>query len=99
MYYAINTIELAKGQDFEDFPEAGNNKFEGIEGLEDGNVVDGKGNATPFYRTVTVKDYAEMDGNIDKKAEVLKRVTVIISYKYKDENKTVELSTVVSREV
>lgn len=61
--------------------------------------MDEEGKATPFYRTVTIQDYAEFSGNIDKKAEVLKKVTVIISYKYKNENKTVELSTVVSREV
>lgn len=61
--------------------------------------MDGEGKATPFYRTVTVQDYAELDGNLDKMAEVLKKVTVIISYKQKNQTETVELSTIVSKEV
>ena len=98
LYYAMKAIEIAKGQDFSKFPKAGTSKIEGIKGLENGYILDGEGNATPYYQNVKIKDFVEMDGNIDKRAELIKKVTVVISYKQENEEKTVELSTVVSRE-
>ena len=98
LYYAINAIETAKSQDFNVFPKAGTDKITDVEGLDDGYISDGEGNPTPYYRTVKVQDFAEIGDNFDKQAEVLKRITVIISYKQENKEETVELSTVVSRE-
>lgn len=98
LYYAIDAIETAKGEEFSNFPKAGVNKITEIPGLEDGYILSNDGNSTPYYRSVKIQDFAELDGNIDKRAEVLKKITVSISYKQENEDKTVELSTVVSRE-
>ncbi len=96
MYYAITAIETAKGQEFSKFPKMGTSKIEGIQGLEDGYILDEEGNETPYYQTVRIQDFAEMEGNTDKQAEVLKKVTVDISYIQGKEEQKITLSTVVS---
>lgn len=88
--YAISTIEHVKSLNFSELPKVGNDK---ITGLEDGYIKDKNGKETPYYRTVTVQDYTEIEGKSDQKAEILKRVTVEISYKYQNKNKTITLST------
>ena len=93
--YAISTIEKVKSLSFSDLPTAGNSK---ITGLEDVYIIDSDGKNTPYYRTVTVQDYTELDGNSCLKAEIVKRVTVEISYKYQNKNKTITLSTIKSME-
>ena len=93
--YAISIIEEVKFLDFSDLPTAGNNK---IAGLEDGYIEDDEGKSTPYYRTVTVQDYTELEGKSDLKPEVVKRVTVEISYKYKNKIKTITLSTIKTKE-
>ena len=93
--YAISTIEKVKSLSFSDLPTAGNSK---ITGLEDGYIIDSDGKSTPYYKTVTVQDYTELEGKSDLKAEIVKRVTVEISYKYQNKNKTITLSTIKSKE-
>ncbi len=98
MHYAIATIELAKGQEFSSLPPVGTNKIEGIEGLEDGYILDKRGEKTPYYRTVTVQDFTELKGNEGKQPEILKKVTVDISYQLKNEEKKVTLSTTIAKD-
>lgn len=97
MYYAINIIETAKGQDFSVFPTAGTNKVENIPELQDGYIKDEEGNTTPYYQTVTVQDYTELGLNYDKEPEILKIITATVSYQESNEPKSVTLSTAVTR--
>lgn len=89
--YAIETIEKVKSLNFSDLPAVGTNK---ITGLDDGYIKNNQGEDTPYYRTITVEDYTELEGKSDEKAEILKRVTVEISYKYQNKDKTITLSTI-----
>lgn len=96
--YAIDILEEIKGQGFAILPSAGTNK---ITGYEDKYITeDGQEKATPYYQEVTVKDYSELEQNKDKdvEAEVLKIVTVKVSYKSGKNTESVEISTVITKE-
>lgn len=98
MYYAIETIENIKSQEFSILPKKGTNKIQGITELEDGYIKDNQGDSTPYYRTITVQDYSELEGKDGKIPEILKKVTVQISFKDQNKNKEVVLSTVKVKE-
>lgn len=55
--------------------------------------VDGKDG---YYKTITVEDYSETDTT--KQKDVVKRVKVKITYKFKNQEQNVELSTILSKE-
>lgn len=56
-------------------------------------TVDGKDG---YYKTITVEDYSETDTT--KQKDVVKRVKVKITYKFKNQEQNVELSTILSKE-
>lgn len=59
-------------------------------------VLDAEGNPTAYTQKVYVIDYAEMEGNSDKIPNIVKRVTVEISYKNGKDTEKVELSTLLT---
>lgn len=59
-------------------------------------VLDAEGNPTSYTQKVYVIDYAEMEGNSDKIPNIVKRVTVEISYKNGKDTEKVELSTLLT---
>ena len=75
-------------------------KINGFSQLIDGNdiscekkAVDGK---EGYYKTITVEDYADTDTT--KQKDVVKKVNVKITYKFKNQEQNVELSTILSKE-
>ena len=77
-------------------------KINGFSQLIDGNdiscekkAVDGKDG---YYKTITVEDYADVNTNETKQRDVVKRVKVKITYKFKNQEQNVELSTILSKE-
>ena len=83
--YAISEIEKLKAEDFETLESKQTSGY-----IED----------TPYYKTIKVVDYADLEENKgqDKEPGLVKKVTVEIAYKSGKENKKVELSTVLSKE-
>lgn len=83
--YAISEIEKLKAEDFETLESKQTSGY-----IED----------TPYYKTIKVVDYADLEENEgqDKEPGLVKKVTVEISYKSGKEDKKVELSTVLSKE-
>lgn len=83
--YAISEIEKLKAEDFETL---------------ESKQVSGYIDDTPYYKTIKVIDYADLEENQgqDKERGLVKKVTVEISYKSGKEDKKVELSTVLSKE-
>lgn len=59
-------------------------------------VLDAEGNPTAYTQKVYVIDYAEMEENSDKIPNIVKRVTVEISYKNGKDTEKVELSTLLT---
>ena len=88
---AVNEIEKIKNNSFD--------RYEGISVANVNNVivsnqpVTGK---TGYYKTIKIQDYNDIDP--EKQADVVKKVTVTITYKFKNQDQTVELATIISKE-
>ena len=94
LYYAVDTIEDIKGQSFDILPKKGSNKIQGVLTLQDGYILDKNGKTTPYYRTITVQDYTDLPEGNGKQAEILKKITVEIAYKERNQEKKITLSTI-----
>ena len=94
LYYAVDTIEDIKGQSFDILPKKGSNKIQGVLTLQDGYILDKNGETTPYYRTITVQDYTDLPEGNGKQAEILKKITVEIAYKERNQEKKITLSTI-----
>ena len=90
-YLAINEIENIKNQGIDEYigksVANGNNVITENQEVEEG-----------YYKTITVIDYTDIDGNQDKTKDLVKKVTVKISYMFIAKEQSVELSTVLSKE-
>ena len=87
IYIAINEIEQTKINGIEVY--AGKNETTGaIKNNEE--VKEG------FYETLTVVDYTDIEPSAQ--ADVVKKVTVEISYMFQGKKQSVELSTILSKE-
>ena len=66
--------------------------------VENGNskVVENEEFVEGFYKTITVEDYKDIQ--TDAIADVVKKVTVKISYMFQGNEQSVELSTILSKE-
>lgn len=51
---------------------------------------------TGFFRTIIIEDYADISAN--KRAGLVKKVTVSIQYKFKGKQEVIKLSTIFSKE-
>lgn len=75
-------------------------KINGFSQLINGNdiscnkeTIEGK---EGYYKIITVEDYADTDET--KQRDVVKKVNVKITYKFKNQEQNVELSTILSKE-
>ena len=77
-------------------------KINGFSQLIDGNDISCEkeeiGGKAGYYKTITVEDYADVNTNETKQRDVVKRVKVKITYKFKNQEQNVELSTILSKE-
>ena len=92
IYVAINEIEDAKSKGLEEFKGRS---------VADGNSVVVENVETEkqgYYKTITLLDYTDLDGNADKTKDIVKKVTVKITYMYKAKEQSVELSTLLTKE-
>lgn len=85
---AIDEIEIVKKNGFEQYVD----KSGEIE--SDSVVIDKEG----FYKTILVEDYIENEENKDKIPNLVKRITVTISYMDKGQEQQISLSTILSKE-
>lgn len=88
-HYAISLIEEIKNKGIEDADMYIDN--------EGSSILDASKQATPYTKKVYVVDYAEMEGNEDKMPNLVKKVTVEVSYINKGETETVELSALLTK--
>lgn len=92
-YLAIDTIETIKSEGFEAYANrsqaAGNSivcEQEEIEGNQG------------FFKTIIVIDYADIAEDENVKPNLVKKATAKISYMFKAQEQTIELSTILSKE-
>ncbi len=83
--YAISEIEKLKAEDFAT-----------LESKQTSGYIEN----TPYYKTIKVVDYADLEENKGENKErgLVKKVTVEISYKSGKEETKVELSTALAKE-
>ncbi len=88
-YIAINEVEQLKIDGYDKYKDS-------MKNVNGGVVVDNEMVQEGYYKTITVIDYTDIEGNEDKTPGIVKKATVTISYMYKGEEEKVELSTVLS---
>lgn len=88
--YAISEIEQIKATDF--------SKYEGISVKNGNNIIAEENieNSNGYYKQVIVEDYADL--NEGETFDLVKKVTVKIKYKFKNQEQTVEISTLKTKE-
>ena len=83
------------------------NGFEKYDGMNKDTKKDKNGNSLEnqkvenkegFFKTIIVQDYADLDNNSEKIPNLVKKVTVKISYMFQAKEQSVELSTILSKE-
>lgn len=92
---AIDEIEKVKAAGFKAYEEMNQTTKEDKEG--NSLVNQPVENEQGFYKTILVKDYTDIKGE-DKISNLVKRVTVTISYMEKGQEKQISLSTILSKE-
>ncbi len=92
IYVAINEIEDVKSKGLEEF--AGRSVADGNSIVTENAETEKQG----YYKTITVLDYTDLEGNSDKTKDIVKKVTVKITYMYKAKEQSVELSTLLTKE-
>lgn len=93
-YIAINEIEKVKSNGLEEY--VGKSEADGNNVICENEEIE---NEEGFYRTITVLDYADVEKDEEIEKDIVKKVTVKISYMYRNEEQKVELSTIVSKEI
>ena len=82
-------------------------KQDGFDGMNKDTKKDKNGNSLEnqkvenkegFFKTIIVQDYADLDNNSEKIPNLVKKVTVKISYMFQAKEQSVELSTILSKE-
>ena len=93
-YIAINEIEKVKSNGIEEY--VGKSEADGNNVICENEEIE---NEEGFYKTITVLDYADVEKDEAIEKDIVKKVTVKISYMYRNEEQKVELSTIVSKEI
>lgn len=88
MVYAVEEIEYLKTEGFNNLPE---------ENTDEEEILDEEGKGTSFYKKILIEDYADKDEE-NLVPGIVKKVTVQIKYIFKGQEKSEELSTVLTKE-
>ena len=90
-YLAVDEIENIKNEGF--------NKIETISINNGGNPYrEGETEEKGFYKKVIIEDYTDIEGNEEEVPNLVKQVTVQISYMFLWKTQTVEITTVITNE-
>ena len=90
--YAVDVIEEIKANSQEYFTEA--NAKKNLITVYESQPINNSG----YTKTVELEDYASLGVNPEAKVGYVKKVNVTIEYKLGNERKSVELSTIISKE-
>ena len=93
---AIEEIEKVKKDGFEAYKDMNKDTIQDAEG---NSLVNQPTDKEGFYKTILIEDYTDIEGNSEKISGLVKKVTVKISYMFQGKEQTVELSTILSKEI
>lgn len=91
--YAIQEIEKIKSQGYLDSYE--NKGIETEDIIQENDINDNNGTFTGYHKKILIKDYTLIQNDNTKQKNLVKEITVEISYKLGNKDKTVSLSTYV----
>lgn len=95
--YAVKEIEQIKSKGYiEEFNGLGINGEQTIEG-SDIDILDSEGDFTGYHKKVTVEDYVSITKNNDSEKDLVKKITVYISYQLGGKTKEESISTYIRR--
>ena len=95
---AIDEIEKVKKNGFSKYEKLDKNSTQyNNDGTKIENNQSIAGNEG-FFKTIKITDYTDIKGNENEQKDIVKRVTVIISYNSKGESQEIELSTLLTKE-
>lgn len=96
--YAIDEIETIKEKGYiEDYDGLGLKKEDIIEKYS-GDIKDENDEFSGYYKEITIKDYVAFQGNENKLPNILKKLTVKISFKLGNEEISIPISTYIAKE-
>lgn len=94
-YLAISEIENVKRKGFENYE---NLNIESTTDVEGNELLNQPTEKEGFYKSIIVQDYADLyPDNSNIISNLVKKVTVKITYMFKAEEQSVEISTVLSK--
>lgn len=93
IYIAINEIEQIKNDGYEKYGTLSRNDGNNVV-CSDQEIEGQEG----YYKTIEVIDYTDLEGNQDKVKNIVKKATVKISYMFKANEQSVEISTILTKE-
>ena len=94
--YAVDEIEVIKSEGYREIYNDKGIIQEDI--IYEQDINDKSGNFTGYHKKVIIKDYVLIQNDSTKKSNIVKQVIVQISYRFKNQDKTVELATYVTKE-
>ena len=94
--YAVDTIEIIKADGYIDsYQDKGINQEDII--LEE-DINNNDGTFSGYHKKVTIKDYVFIKNDQSKQANIVKELTVEISYMTRNGNQNVQISTYITKE-
>lgn len=94
--YAVQQMEIIKAQGYiENYEGKGINKKDTI---IDEDIINKDGNSTGYHKIVTIKDYTLIKNDSKAQTNLVKEITVQISYKLAGKDENIEISTYIKKE-
>lgn len=94
--YAVQEIEKIKAKKYIDNYE--NKGIEKEDIIEEKDIIDSTGNFSGYYKKISIKDYVLIQGDDTKQVNLVKEIIVEVSYKIGNEDKSVKISTYITKE-
>lgn len=86
--YAVQEIEKAKGKGLSEYIGQG---IEETSILEDKDIFDKQNKFSGYHKKISIEDYIYLIKDTNKKSDIVKKVTVEISYKFNTKTEKVSL--------
>lgn len=101
--YAVQIIEYIKNDSFQNYTNSNLDPTQPGYKYKDKSVNELSSDIVQnpedgYYATVQVTDYADLEGNEGKKQDIVKKITVTISYNVQGKENYVDISTYIARE-
>lgn len=94
--YVVQEMEKIKAQGYIDSYD--NKGIEKQDVIEEYDIVDSTGNFSGYHKKIYIEDYVLIKNDTTKQKNLVKKITVEISYKLGNEDKNISISTYISKE-